>query len=110
MNIRVQTFTIRLTCRPIVRITFHPSDARYEIFDRESSPTLRNLNCSAFLLSRDHAPLVNKEHRSLVILLFDGTKLNSSFSAIVLRHCFDSIKLVAKFQCYGLDLLKIRGR
>ena len=84
MNIRdrVQTFTIRLTRRPIVRITFHPSDARCEILDRESSPTLRNLNCSAFLLSRDHA-LVNKEHRSLVILLFDGTDLNSSFSAIV---------------------------
>ena len=82
MNISVQTFTIRLTCRPIVRITFYPSDARYEIFDRESSPMLRNLNCSAFLPSRDHA-LVNKEHRSLVILLFDGTYLNSSFSAIV---------------------------
>ena len=30
--------------------TVNPSDARNEIFDRESSPTLRKLNCSAFLL------------------------------------------------------------
>ena len=84
MNLRVQTFTIRLTCRPTVRISFYPSDARNEIFDRESSPTLRKLDWSAFLLIDSLSyNFVNKEHRSLVIILFDGTDLNSSLSAIV---------------------------
>ena len=79
MNLRVQTFTIRLTCRPTVRITFYPIDTRNEIFDRESSPTLRKLNCSAFLLIESR-PLVNKEHRSLEMMLsFDGTNIETYF-------------------------------
>ena len=73
-------------------ITFYSSDARNEIFDRESSPTLRKLNSSAFLLI-EKRPLVNKEHRSLVIPLFDGTNietyLNSSLSAIVVTLLFN---------------------
>ena len=56
------------------------------MFDRESTLTLRKLNCSAFLLSESR-PLVNKEHMSLVIILFDDTNietdLNSSLSALV---------------------------
>ena len=71
-----------------VGIGLHPSDARNEIFDRESSPTLRKPNCSAFL-QIESRPLVNKEPRPLVILLFDGrptnteTDLNCSLGAIV---------------------------
>ena len=84
MNIRVQTFTIMLTCRPTVRISFYPSDERNEIFDRESSPTLRKLDCSAFLLIDSRSYICKQRtYRSLVILLFDGTDLNSSLSAIV---------------------------
>ena len=67
---------------------------------------------SHILTSHSFRPaLVNKEHNiSLVILLFVGTNietdLNSSLSAVQeLRHCFDSIELLAKFKCYGLDRL-----
>ena len=63
-------------------IAFYPSDARNEIFDRESSPTLRKLNCSAFLLIKSR-PLVNKEHvLSLAILYFGGTNIETYFNSL----------------------------
>ena len=117
MNLRAQTFTIRLTCSPTILCpSLYPSDARND--HRESSPTLRKLNCSAFLLIESRQ-LVNKENRGLCLWWFyiiwwymDDTNietyLNSSLSAIV--ETFNSIELVAKFKCYGLDLLKLCGR
>ena len=60
-------------------ITFYPTDARSEIFDRESSPMLRMLNCSALFLIESR-PLVNKEY-TVYYSIFFSVVLTSFFLA-----------------------------